>query len=144
MKEYFPIRRRDFRARKIHPILRRLPNGPTLEGWWNTGQEKKVERRHHEVWSGSEHEARKYLISSVQRRPQLLRGVLLESFCFSHLDFTSSPLDPPAWSISHPVKSKQAEFPTAQYSIPPVVSHRRHWMINIRGKISSNVYNKLI
>lgn len=72
------------------------------------------------------------------------RSVLLESFCFSHLDFTSSPSDPLAWSISHPVKSKLAEFPAAQYSISPVVSHQRHWMINIKGKISSNVYNKLI
>lgn len=151
MKEYFLIRRRVFRARKIHPILRR----PTLEEWvkYRAGGKKvrvETHRRSGQVLNtrleNTWHHRSSVGHSSSSRDTVFTfqRSVLLESFCFSHMDFTSSPSDPLAGSISHPFKSKLAEFPTAQYSISPVVSHRRHWMINIKGKISSNVYNKLM
>lgn len=70
MKGYFLIRRRVCRAPKIHPILRRLPDGPTLEERVNyTAGKARQSGATQEVWSGSEHEARKYLMSSSPTAP---------------------------------------------------------------------------
>lgn len=121
--------------------------GGMSEILWNTEQEIRQSGDAQEVWSGSQREVCKYLIS-ITTAPlhsatavALQCSVLLVPFCFSHLDFTSSPSDP-SGLINQPSNPNWQNSQQHNIRCCPIDrSNRHHWMINIKGKIPKRGLN---